>query len=306
MRNAIPITPELWLIPLDLELTGFQSFIGAWLYRGPTRTFLVDTGPAASVVRLVQVLEGLSVKRLDGILLTHVHIDHAGATGDLVERFPGTPVICHQAGIRHMADPARLWEGSLKTLGEKAVAYGPLRGVPEDLLRDAGAFEEHGVTTVPTPGHAAHHVSYRIGPYLFAGEAAGVFADLGNGSFFLRPATPPRFIYEVTVESLDRLLDTPHDTVCYGHFGATRDTPRLLRAHRDQLRQWLDTLTSVMQEVAEPDVPEAALARLLAEDPLLSTWDRLSPSVQQRERYFLKNSIRGFAGYLADRKVTGL
>jgi len=297
--DAIRIDPHLWLVPLDLELAGFQSFIGAWLYRGPEAVFLVDTGPAATVPRLVASLEALGVQRLDCILLTHIHLDHAGGTGDLLTRFPGTPVVCQQAGIRHLADPARLWEGSLKTLGDKAVAYGPLRGVPEDLLRGAEDFRGFGVETVPTPGHASHHVSYRCGPYLFAGEAAGVYADLGGGDFFLRPATPPRFVYEVSVASLDRLLATPHRVILYGHFGASRDTPRLLEAHRSQLERWRRIISSVMETAREADLPEAALERLLAEDPLLSAWGRLSPPARQRERYFLANSVRGFAQYLA-------
>jgi len=297
--EAIRIGPDLWLIPLDLELTGFQSFIGAWLVRTPEAVFLVDVGPAATVPRLIRSLDALGVERLDCILLTHIHIDHAGGTGDLLERFPGTPVVCQQAGIRHLADPARLWEGSLKTLGDKAVAYGPLRGVPRDLLRDAADFRQHGVEPVPTPGHASHHVSYRFGPYLFAGEAAGVYADLGGGAFFLRPATPPRFIYEVSVSSLDRLLATPHRLLCYGHFGASADTPHLLREHRSQLELWRQVIASVMQSVEERAVPEAALDRLLDEDPRLGVWDRLTPQARQRERYFLTNSIRGFAGFLA-------
>ena len=109
--------PNLHLIPLDLDLVGFRSFIGAWLYRGPEAFFLVDPGPPAMVPHLIQALESLSVERLDFILLTHVHVDHAGGTGDLLQRFPGTPVVCHAGGIPHMADPAHLWQASLKTLG---------------------------------------------------------------------------------------------------------------------------------------------------------------------------------------------
>jgi glyoxylase-like metal-dependent hydrolase (beta-lactamase superfamily II) len=181
------------------------------------------------------------------------------------------------------------------------LAYGPPRAVPRGLLTDAAGFREHGVESLHTPGHAPHHTAYRFGPYLFAGEAGGVYTDLGDGTFFLRPATPPRFVYEVTLESLGRLRTTPHEVLCYGHFGASRDTPRLLQAHREQLERWRRILSSVMAEVPATAVPGAALARLLAEDPLLGAWDRLSPAVRAREAYFLANSIRGFAGYLADR-----
>jgi len=294
--------PGLYLLPLDQEITGFQSFVSAWLFQGENVTFLVDPGPAATVPDLVRGLEALSVKSLDCILLTHIHIDHAGGTGDLLDRYPDTPVVLHASGIKHMADPARLWEGSLKTLGDTARAYGPIRPVPEKLLMDVEGFSEHGIRSILTPGHAQHHVSYLYDSILFAGEAGGIRPDTDEGGRYLRPATPPRFIYEITMESLDRLLATPHEILCYGHFGATRDTPHLLKTQKHQLGRWREIITSVMAETPNEDVLQAAFRRLLAEDPLLQAFHGLSPDVTQREEGFLMNSIRGFTGYLADKK----
>jgi len=262
----------------------------------------VDVGPAATVPVLICSLEELGVDRVDGVLLTHIHIDHAGGVGDLLERFPETPIVCHQAGIKHLADPGRLWEGSKKTLGDTAIAYGPIGAVPDHLLRDAAEFTEYGVQPVATPGHAVHHVSYVVGPYLFAGEAGGVYTEFENGDFFLRPATPPRFIYEISVESLDKLLAVPHQVLCYGHFGVSRNTPDLLKAHKDQLATWLETISSVVEETPQSELLDVAFQRLLASDPLFKMWDRLSPSEQQREKIFIDNSLRGFIGYLKNKK----
>jgi integrase len=105
---AIEISPDLHLIPLDQKLTGFVSFIGAWLYQGD-KTFLVDVGPAATIPDLLTALETLRIRKLDAILLTHIHIDHAGGIGHLAAQYPDTPIICHKSGIKHLADPSKQW-----------------------------------------------------------------------------------------------------------------------------------------------------------------------------------------------------
>ena len=295
--HLIQITPKLYLIPLDQAIPGFTGFIGAWFYKGE-KTFLVDVGPAATIPILLNALETLDVRNIDAILLTHIHIDHAGGIGDMVSEFPDTPVVCHAAGIPHLIDPTRLWEGSLKALGPIAEAYGPIRPVPAVLLMDAEQFSEYEIMPILTPGHSPHHVSYQFGPFLFAGEAGGVFLDFAAGDFYLRPATPHRFFLETSVQSIDTLLATPHEMLCYGHFGMTRQTPRVLHAHRHQLFTWAEVIRQEMQKDQDDDVVRRCLIRLLAEDPLLAGWKRLARVVQEREQEFLYNSIHGFRKYL--------
>jgi len=300
--RILDATPGCCLIPLDQELTGFTDFIGAWLYTGDAGAFLVDAGPASTVPTLAAAIRDRGVRRLSGIFLTHIHIDHAGGVGDLLTYFPGTPVICHPKAVSHLAEPTRLWEGSLKTLGKTAEAYGPIAPVPQDVLTPAEKpFHLGGdAEVIPflTPGHAPHHVSYRFGEALFGGEAAGVFMDLGEGAVYLRPATPPRFFLETSLESLETLLTIPHEIYCYGHYGATRRTPELLEAHRDQLHRWADLLGEELKRADAPDLVDRCIAVLQAKDPLMAAWDRLPPDVQERERGFLKNSVNGFLGYL--------
>lgn len=293
------VAPGLVLIGLHQpKLPGFDDFIGAWVVTGPP-AILVDVGPAASATALVESLAALGIERLEAILLTHIHIDHAGGAGALCRFFPDTPVVCHRAAHRHLVDPTRLWEGSLETLGDTAWAYGPIGAVPAERLVDAESFHDFGVEVLMTPGHAPHHVSFRIGDRLFAGEAGGVFLDRG-GEPYLRPATPPRFFLETSLESLDRLIAVDHAILCYGHFGASRNGRRLLEAHRRQLLDWARTVGDVAAgRASEADPVEACLARLLQTDPLLAPFGQMPREVRRRERGFLRNSIRGFLGYLS-------
>ncbi|MEW5733532.1 MAG: MBL fold metallo-hydrolase [Thermodesulfobacteriota bacterium] len=294
------VAPGLFLLPLPLEAPGFSSFIGAWLCRTDRLCFLVDPGPSATVPALADMLDALEVDRLSFVLLTHIHLDHAGGAGDLLARRGSCPVICHSSAIAHLHNPARLWEGSLKTLGDLARSYGAPRPVDKDLLADAASFSEAGVKPILTPGHAPHHVSYLFRDVLFAGETGGVHADLAGGRSYLRPATPPRFFFETSLESLDALIHTPHRLYCFGHFGSTERSAELLPAHREQLHQWKDLIGEVMEQ-GRPDPLAASLSLLLERDPNLAGLSGFSPEVREREIYFLKNSIRGFMGYLSPR-----
>ncbi|MBL7178963.1 MAG: MBL fold metallo-hydrolase [Pseudomonadota bacterium] len=297
--GPVEVAPQLYLVPLDQNLPGFTAFIGAWIFKG-SHTFLVDVGPAATVPILLKSIKALKIRHLDAILLTHIHIDHAGGTGDLVAHFPDTPVVCHESGIRHLADPARLWEGSLKTLGRPAEAYGPIRPVAGKLLYDAAQYRQQDVEPIPTPGHAPHHVSFLLGPYLFAGEAGGVFIDLGGKDVYLRPATPPKFHFETYLQSIDSLLAKKPTILCYGHYGISQDAVGMLTIHRKQLLLWKQIITQEFGRAAEKDFLEVCFDRLISADPCLKSFSRMDAPVQDREKGFMQNSIRGFAGYLCD------
>lgn len=290
------LSDDLVLIGLAPPLRGYSRFIGVWLYHRHDVSYIVDVGPASTAEDLLQALRELEIEHLDYILLTHIHLDHAGAIGEIAARFANTPIVCHGAAIPHLVDPTRLWQGSLKVLGATAAGYGPIRPVPADRLIDVEKFHAKTVEPILTPGHAPHHVAYRTSHCLFAGEAGGVWLPEFD---YLRPATPPKFFLDVALDSVDKLIGCRPSCICYGHFGLAENGHEMLRRHHRQLRLWEQIIRKVMGAFAEEDPTGACLNDLLRKDPLLSGFHRLPADIKERETFFLSNSIRGFLGYVA-------
>jgi glyoxylase-like metal-dependent hydrolase (beta-lactamase superfamily II) len=295
------ITDDLFLIPLDLPTAGYNEFISVWLYLGQI-TCLIDVGPSTTAPILLRALDELKINRLDYILLTHIHLDHAGAIGEIADVFPQTPIICHQAARSHLIEPSRLWAGTKKVLGSMALSYGPIKPVAGNRLIDANDFKVKSVVPLITPGHAVHHVSYQTDKYLFAGEAAGVYVALPQNTFYLRPATPPRFFLNIALQSMDSLIACHPHTICYAHFGINKDAATMLQNHRNQLLLWEKLIEDEIKNGHPKDPIDSCIQRLLEEDPLMAAFNQLTPGVKERETYFLRNSIKGYLGYLGSER----
>jgi len=291
------ITEDLSLITLNPPIDGFENFISAWLFQGEI-TFLVDVGPASTADGLLSVLAEAGVENLDYILLTHIHLDHAGAIGQIAAAFPATPIVCHPAGIPHLIEPARLWEGTRKVLGNTANGYGPIQAVAGERFLDAQEFASKDIEPVITPGHASHHVSYRTPNYLFAGETGGVYYAISAQRFYLRPATPPRFFLDTALHSVDLLIDCLPAVICYGHYGLKEGAVEMLKIHRSQLLLWEKIIKEIIEHPQGQDPTQACMHKLLEADSLMANFHDLSDAVQAKEKYFIQNSIKGFAGCL--------
>jgi glyoxylase-like metal-dependent hydrolase (beta-lactamase superfamily II) len=287
------LSDSLFLITLPPPVIGFTDFICVWLYRG-SASFLVDVGPSVMAPDLIQALHHLHITHLDYIFLTHIHLDHAGGIGEIAEHFSSTPIICHSAAIPHLTDPSKLMAGTIKTLGDKGRAYGPIKPVSRKRLMASNSFHSPDMFIIPTLGHSPHHFSLKAGEYLFAGEAGGVHITINATTDYMRPATPPIFFSEVTMESIDRLIKTEPEYICYGHYGQSGDAVEMLKKHRGQLLLWEDIIKDEMDKHGETIREEKIMARLLAEDPLLSGFSLMEDDVKERERFFLANSIKGF------------
>ena len=289
--------PHQQPICIDLDLPsqpGFRKFISSWLYRNAGLTFLVDPGPLATIPHLLAELRRLGVERLDYILLTHIHIDHAGGTGALLAAYPQAQVICHPEGIRHLIAPEKLWQGTLKVLGTLADAYGEIVAVSTERISFR---EEVGPCRVwMTPGHAQHHLSFQFGDLLFAGEVAGVHYPLAQG-IFMRPATPPRFILEVAQESLAKLIALDPQRLVFAHYGLVEEAGKYLKIACAQLNLWVRGVATTA-ETAPEGREEAIIAWLLAHDEYYRNVEQLPEDIRARERYFLGNSLRGMIEYV--------
>ncbi|MBN1663879.1 MAG: MBL fold metallo-hydrolase [Deltaproteobacteria bacterium] len=293
---------NLYLIDLDLPLEGFRKFISAWLYTPPGLAIVVDPGPAATIPVLISALKEHGVNRLDYILLTHIHADHAGGAGLLAKHFPEARIICHSQGIRHMIDPKKLWEGTQKTLGDVAKAYGAINAVPADRIGFKERIQHDNVLieAFETPGHAPHHLCYHCGDILFAGEVAGVIYPFEDGGFYRRPATPPVFDDAIFRRSLIKTSTLEASLICLGHYGflSGADAETFFSIALDQLTAWLGIVGEWIRK-DETASGDHIFADLLKRDPCLSRYPDLPPDIQARECYFSANSIRGIREYLS-------
>jgi glyoxylase-like metal-dependent hydrolase (beta-lactamase superfamily II) len=287
--------PEL--IGIKQDRPGFDRFIGSWLCPFD-KTIVVDVGPSRSLPKLIDLLTARGVHRVDYVLLTHIHMDHAGGLAEFLDHFPMARAVCHSKAISHLVDPSKLWLGSQKTLGDLAETYGPIKPVKRERLIPHTEAQAEGIDIIETPGHAVHHLSYIIRGSLFAGEAGGIYVT-GEGWEYLRPATPPVFFLKQFVESIDRLLRAQDLRMCYAHFGRAESSHRMLKRERAQLLFWEQI---IREEMAKNDhlLPERCMTRLLAQDPELGAFEAMSSAEQEREKFFMGNSIKGYLGFLQE------
>ncbi|MFH0813583.1 MAG: MBL fold metallo-hydrolase, partial [Pseudomonadota bacterium] len=243
-------------------------------------------------------LEEIGVKKLDYILLTHIHIDHAGGTGKLLNAFPDAKVLCHPKGIEHMLNPGKLWEGSLKILGEIANAYGEIVSVPQGCI----FFEKNikrgndTIEVIETPGHAPHHVSYAFKQYLFAGEVAGVYQPLPD-KMYLRPATPPKFKLKISLSSLEKVLTKNPEMICFGHYGFHKEPFKMLTLAKEQLVLWTEVIKE-QRTGGEEATEKKIIERLMEKDQTFFNYQYLDGDIKARENYFVINSIKGMKEYV--------
>ncbi len=293
MNRSDSVTP--FFIELPQRIPGWEHFIRSWVIQGDP-TIVVDVGPRFSVEALVHQLHQRGITRVDYVWLTHIHIDHAGGLASFLKSFPSAKAVVPGKGLPYLINPTKLWEGSLATLKEKATAYGPIDPVLPDRLIAHETFSLKDLTILDTPGHAPFHLSFSYRRCLFCGESAGVYVPMG-GNNYLRPPTPPRFFFEQTVGSVDKMLAIDDQPIYFGHAGCHGGSHEMLHLYRKQLYLWKDLITEVLQS-NPADVGQKALEVLLKEDPRLSSFPKLDHSAQERERFFMGNSIAGFLGYL--------
>jgi glyoxylase-like metal-dependent hydrolase (beta-lactamase superfamily II) len=225
--------------PLDLGHLGHDRVIGSYLLETEDGLALQDCGPTTCVPELKARLAGQGFELADvrHLLLSHIHLDHAGAAGVLVREHPGLQVHASEIGAPHLVDPSRLERSARRLYGDDFDRlWGELAPVPSENLHVVGN-ETLGLATFPTPGHASHHVCYldREGT-LYAGDAAGV--RIRPSEFVLPPTPPPEIDLEAWERTIDELGRRQPKRLALIHFGVFEDVERHLEELRRRLRDW--------------------------------------------------------------------
>jgi glyoxylase-like metal-dependent hydrolase (beta-lactamase superfamily II) len=227
--------------PLDLRHLGHERVIGSYLLETEDGTALQDCGPTTCVPELKARLaeRGLELTDARHLLLSHIHLDHAGAAGVLVREHPGLQVHVSEIGAPHLVDPSRLERSARRLYGDDFDRlWGELAPVPGENIHVVGD-ETLGLATFPSPGHASHHVCYLDGEgTLYAGDAAGV--RIRPSEFVLPPTPPPEVDLEAWGQTLDEIARLAPERVALIHFGVFEDVERHLEELRRRLHEWAE------------------------------------------------------------------
>jgi glyoxylase-like metal-dependent hydrolase (beta-lactamase superfamily II) len=249
---------------IDLRHLGHERVIGSWL----VGDVLIDPGPESC---LDELLAGLGGREPRAIALTHIHLDHAGATGTLARRFPDAEVWVHERGARHLIDPARLLASAGRLYGDDMRRlWGEVLPVPEErVCQLQGGETLDGFRVAYTPGHASHHVAYlhSSSGTVFCGDVGGV--RIAQDGPVLAPTPPPDIDLPAWRASLDRIEAWRPSAIVPTHFGRYEDVSEHLAQLRERLAEWERLAAAgddrefarVLEERARIDGdPEAAVA----------------------------------------------
>jgi glyoxylase-like metal-dependent hydrolase (beta-lactamase superfamily II) len=288
------ITPHLKMLSAHPTLDGFEDFVGCYLLIGEKKA-LVDVGPTAGIPGLLNALSmaAVSPDEIDYIILTHIHIDHAGGIGQAVKTMKNARVVAHSRARNHLIDPTALWNASQATLGELALRYGRIDPVPENriIIAEEGMQLNLGNGLVPeillTPGHAPHHLAVfdRLDRILLAGDMAGVYMH-----DFFRPNSPPPFKFQEFLTSIDKAIDLQPAQIGYSHFGCYGDAVKKLHAVRAQTVLWHEI---VRVGAKQGKTAEEMFGLLRTQDDTIEKIEKLDKSVYPRDYALILNTIRG-------------
>lgn len=282
---------------VDLKPAGLEGFISSYIVAGE-KAVIVEPGPSSTAGRLLSALEELSIPpaKVAYILVTHIHVDHAGASGFLLDELPEAKLAVFHRASKHMVDPAKLWESTKQVLGERAEVYGPYKPVPPGRILEvregdsisAGSFK---LEVIESPGHAYHHICYLMPSMkaLFAGDAVGVRLPKADATV---PTTPPPFRLDIELKTLDKLASLAPEHLCYTHFGAYPNAVEMILGYRRQLELWYSTVREMLGREASLD---DMLGELERRDPVLSRFLESYP--QEFIRQLIYASLTGMIWY---------
>lgn len=244
---------------IDTNMFGRNGLTSAYLVEA-VQPAIVETGPTTSVDEVGRGLASLGIGPGDlaHIVVTHIHLDHAGGAGALASRYPAANVWVHERGAPHLAEPDRLVAGAARIYGSDRLLelFGPVDPVPADRLRAVNdgariSLGDRELEVIYTPGHAGHHVALVDDRTraAFVGDAMGVFLPDVR---VLRPATPPpEFDLELAVDSVQRIRAATPSLILFSHFGPASEVAELCDLAIDRLRRWTGIVEDALRDTGE-------------------------------------------------------
>ena len=231
---------------IDVHFLDLPGIIATAVLHGPSGVALIDPGPSTSLANLDRALaqKGFDIRDVRQILLTHIHLDHGGATGSLVERNPEIEVFVHERGAPHLVDPGKLVASAGRLYGQDMDRlWGEILPVPSSAIRILQGGEHIVVAgrrleIAYTPGHASHHVSFfePSAGIAFVGDTAGI--RRGSGAYVMPASPPPDIDLEQWRESETRVLAWNPDTLFVTHFGPFHGARPHFQQLMDRLVDW--------------------------------------------------------------------
>ena len=275
---------------IDLEFRGYAREIGVYLLETPDGPALFDCGPTTTLQTLRGALRERDLELTDirHLLLSHIHLDHAGAAGPIVREHPGLTVWVSEIGAKHLADPSRLEASARRLYGaDFDELWGELAPVPESNIAIA-AGDVLGWEAFPTPGHASHHVSYFKDGTLLAGDACGV--RLPPSEYVVPVAPPPDIDLEAWFRTIAEIQAREPQRLALIHFDVVTDAAE----HMVRLGTELDRWAELVRAGLDTDEFEAEARK--GAGPDAATYDAVAPydqSWQGLRRYWVKRGEFG-------------
>lgn len=264
--DAASRTPILFeagpgIIGVDTGMVGQRELNAVYILTGSEPT-LVEAGPGADLPVVTEALgrAGLAPRDLAHVVVTHIHVDHAGATGALTQRYPQATVWVHERGAPHLVDPTRLVASTARTYGEERMRafYGETLPVAPDRIRtvvdgDEIRLGDRSLSVLHTPGHASHHVALHdsASGAVFTGEAIGSHLPWADA---YRPALPPPEVdVEQALASIERIRSVAPTALLTSHFGPVTDAEEGCRRGAERIRSWAEAVRRVLEEDPDAD-----------------------------------------------------
>jgi glyoxylase-like metal-dependent hydrolase (beta-lactamase superfamily II) len=287
---------------IDLQPLGIPNFIASYVLRGNDSTAIIETGPTCSINSLLSGLQelGVSEEDVDYVAVTHIHIDHAGGAGTLMQHLPNAKLLVHPKGAAHMVNPQRLWEASKQVLREVAIAYQEIQAVPETrvLTPSDGTVIDLGgnikFKVLETLGHASHHLGFfePSSNGVFQGDAAGIYIPPLNVTI---PTTPAPFQLDTTIASIQRIIEMSPARLYYTHFGPVENAVGHLNGYVAQLQLWEKTVAESMKM---SDNLQIMYQKILDSDPQMKKAEEFIRNHIVLRKGVVMQNIQGFAEYL--------